>query len=331
MKVGLTFDYRQDYGFDESNEVFADFCSPAEVEHIVEAIRLCGHEPVLIGNMYKLNERIKAGCVNCDLIFIEDEGILSRNREAIVPALLELNRIPYVGSDAYAMGLSQNKHHTKLIAQSLGIPSPNGLYVGLSKQLEAAALEKELKDKKLAFPLVVKPNYEGYSMGVFLVDTVEELIEKIRYNREKYDQAVLCEQYIKGEEVNVPVIGNGDGAYALGVDRCAYEDGSSIDLFTVHDKCFRVIRDEAASFGVKTDRALLNYSLWLHRHLECRDFSRSDFRVDEQGKVWFLEINPRPGLTRGGPFEACGKARGMAFPEILGDIIRCALERQGMG
>ena len=121
MKIGITFDLREDYGIERTSQVFADFCHPDEIGYMADGIRANGHEPVLLGNMYKLNEAILKGTFDCDLVLVCDEGIRSRNREAIVPALLELNRIPYIGSDAYCMGLSQNKLHTKLVAEALGI------------------------------------------------------------------------------------------------------------------------------------------------------------------------------------------------------------------
>lgn len=327
MKVGLTYDLREDYGIDKNSEIYADFCNPNEIGYIAEAIRRNGHEVELVGNMYRLNERIRQGTFDCDLVFVEDEGLASRNREAIVPALLELNGIPYVGSDAYAMGLTQNKYHTKLVAQALGIRVPSGLYLPCDKSVSRRKLQDLMEDNHLSFPLIIKPNAEGYSMGVFLVHDLEEMEKAVQFDMANYHQEVIAEQYIHGPELYVPLVGSGERAYSLGVGVCCYADGSQIDVFSLKDKCFREIVDRVAALPASTARELEEWSLSLYRHLECKDFGRVDFKLDRVGTPYFLEINPRPGLTEKGPYETCGAGMGKSYDEIIGEIIDSARER----
>ena len=330
MRIGLTYDLREDYNIDRNSEVFADFCHPDEIGYLARAIRANGHEAVMLGNMYKVNKAIKDGTFDCDLVFIEDEGIMSRNREAIVPAILELNGIPYIGSDAYAMGLSQNKFHTKLVARFLGIPVPAEIYVPFKTyapgELENL-IEREMKNKNLHYPLVVKPNAEGYSMGVFLVNSTEEAIGKIRYNFDNYRQEVLVEQYIDGPELYVPLIGTGEEAYCLDVGVCRYPDGSDIGIFTLHDKCFTEMVDTIADVDEEMKKNLFDWTKRIHVHLGCVDFGRSDFKIDRDGKPYFLEVNPRPGLTENGPYETCAKSLNMSYADAIGEIIKSAVKR----
>jgi len=333
MKIGLTYDLREDYGLDRKDQVFADFCHPDEISYMARAIEANGHEVRQIGNMYHLNKLIASGGMDCDYVLVCDEGIASRNREAIVPALLELNHIKYIGSDAYAMAVSQNKHHTKLIAESLGISCPKAAYIEYSKVFEGASAEKQLKEAMrnsgLGFPVVVKPNAEGYSMGVFLAKDMETLLRAVRYNFDNYKEAVLVEEYINGSELYVPVIGTGEEAYALDVGICKYGDGSNIDIFTLEDKCFGVILDEIADVGPDIKRLLFDWTLRLYRHLECVDFGRCDFKLTKDGKPYLLEINPRPGLTQNGPFENCARSIGKSYAEVIGEIIQSAVKRYG--
>lgn len=328
MKIGLTFDKREDYNIESDSEIFADFCSKDEVAYMADAIRERGYEVELIGNMHALNAQILAGSFSCDLVFLADEGIRSRNREAIVPALLELNGIPYVGSDAYAMGLSQNKFHTKLVAASLGIVTPKVIYIPFemmgSGELESY-IAAEMEKLGLSFPIVVKTNCEGYSMGVFKVNNRKELMDKVLWNMENYRQEVLCEEYIPGDEINVPVIGTGSNAYVLGVDLCKYADGSPIDIFTLWNKCFEPILDEAVEYDAQTMETLCDWTLKLHRHMQCRHFSRADYKITRDKKIYFIEMNPRPGLTQNGPFETCAKNCGKTYAEVLDEIIQSAL------
>ncbi|MFV0412067.1 MAG: hypothetical protein ACK5L3_02210 [Oscillospiraceae bacterium] len=327
MKIGLTYDLREDYGIKHNSEIFADFCHPDEIAYLARAIQAGGHEVVMLGNMYRLNEAIKAGTFACDLVFVEDEGIASRNREAIVPALLELNRIPYVGSDAYAMGLSQNKFHTKLAARALGIPVPAEIYVNCGQKDLPGFLAAEMKRLHISFPLVVKPNCEGYSMGVFLVRDLAGAVEKIHFNFEHYRQEVLCEEYIEGPELYVPLIGTGAESLCLGVGRCSYPDGRDFEIFSLRDKCFSPLKDTIADVTEEMRGRLFQWSLAIHRHLGCADFSRSDFRINKDGRAYFLEVNPRPGLTENGPYETCGKAIGLEYADVVARIIESAVKR----
>lgn len=335
MKIGITFDMREDYKIAADSLLFADFCTKKEVAYMQKAIEENGYQVHLIGNMYALMEEIRSGTFNCDLVFVADEGIASRNREIMVPALLELNHIPYVGSDAYAMGLTQNKFHTKLVCEALGIHVPKGIYIPYEPQYQqievlSAFVNREMEHQALSFPLVVKPNAEGYSMGVFLVENLNQLTEKVLLDFDVYKQPVLCEAFIGGPELYVPIVGNGEQAYALEVGVCRHADGRDIDVFTVQNKCFDPVQDSIASLPEDVRTTLFDWSLKLHRHLECHDFSRADFKLDANGTPYLLEMNPRPGLTPNGPFETCAAGQGKSYAEIIGEIIQCARERQMM-
>ena len=328
MRIGITYDLREDYGIARDSHVFADFCHPDEIGYIADGVRANGYEPVMIGNMYRLNERIKSGDVGCDMVLVFDEGISSRNREIMVPALLELNKIPYVGSDAYCMGLSQNKYHTKLVCEALGIRCPKGVYLPYGDTEVAFASAKELLAAAgLAYPLVVKPNEEGYSMGVFLVRTDEELEQAMEYNFKNYHEGVLIEEYIAGMELYAPMVGTGDEAYMLGVGVCRYEDGSEIDIFSLEDKCFRPLRDEIPDLPDSVTERIRHDSLLLYRHLGCRDFGRCDYKLTADGTPVMIEINPRPGMTQNGPYENCARAVGKTYAGVMGEIINSARKR----
>ncbi len=332
MRVGVTYDLRTDYGIPADDLTFSDFCFHTEIGYMENAINRNGYEAVMIGNMYKLNERIKSGNLGCDIVLVCDEGLLSRNREAIVPALLELNKIPYVGSDAYCMGLSQNKYHTKLVARSLGIRCPNGIYLeyGQKNEPEMGMVMDMIEKAGLSFPLIVKPNEEGYSMGVFLVKDEEGLRDGIRYNFSNYHEPVLVEEYIGGKELFVPMIGTGDDAYALEVGSIVAADGSDIAYYSVEDKSYDWSHHVVEKIDADAREEMIEMSLKLYRHMGCRDFGRCDFRMEEGGRPVFIEITPRPGLTEDGPFEICAKSLGRTYDMVLREVIDSAAKRYGL-
>lgn len=332
MRVGLTYDLREDYGIEKDSMIFADFCHPDEIGYMQNALGRIGYDALMIGNMYKLSDRIKKGELDCDIVLVCDEGIASRNREAIVPALLELNKIPYVGSDAYGMALSQNKYHTKLVAKALNIRLPEGIYLDYFED-SAPSPDKVmsmLKEENLTFPLIVKPNEEGYSMGVFLVKNEDELMKAIHSDFENYKEAVLIEEFIEGSELFVPIIGTGKDAYTLPVGRVVADDGSDVELYSVEDKCYDWSHYEAYYPPEDIAEQMKEDSLKLYRHMGCRDFGRCDFRLKKDGTPVMIEITPRPGLTEEGPFESCAKAAGKSYDEILKEIIDGAAKRYGL-
>ena len=332
LRVGLTYDLREDYGIEKDSMIYADFCHPDEIGYMEAAIRRNGYEVVPIGNMYKLENRIRTNTLDCDIVLVCDEGLGSRNREAIVPALLELHGIPFVGSDAYCMGLSQNKYHTKLVAQALGIRCPVGIYLEYEDgmELDESAVKAALKEKELTYPLVVKPNEEGYSMGVFLVRQDEELFHAIRSDFENYREPVLVEEFIPGRELYVPIIGTGKDAYALTVGAVVDEDGKDVEIYCVEDKCYDWSHYEAAVVAEDVKQRMIEESLKIYRHMDCRDFGRSDYRLTPEGEPIMIEITPRPGLTEEGPYESCAKSVGKTYDDILKEIIDSAARRYGL-
>ena len=154
-----------------------------------------------------------------------------------------------------------------------------------------------------------------------------ELRSAVQYNYDNYKEGVLIEEYIKGKELYAPIVGTGDEAYVLGIGIAKYEDGSDIDIFSLNDKCFTTIRDEIPDLSPKAAEDIRKASLLLYRHMECADFGRCDFKLTDDDRAVLIEINPRPGLTKGGPFENCAKAAGKTYVSVLGEIIGSARKR----
>ena len=110
MKIGFCYDTKGDYGYAEDNLEYTDFVSLHTISEIGKAIEQNGYELEYIGNVYKLRDQLVHNTFNCDLIFNIAEGFGSRNREAILPSLLELYQIPHTASDTYGMSINLNKH-----------------------------------------------------------------------------------------------------------------------------------------------------------------------------------------------------------------------------
>lgn len=159
------------------------------------------HTVNLLGNAQNIIELIKHDKLNCDIVYNTVEGVASRNREGIIPALLEAYSIPYIGTDAFGLSLTLNKALTKIIAQHYGIKVPHGFLV---KYPSGSDIVNNLKG--LHFPIIIKPNFEGNSSGISVCYDISEAQEKIVALLDTYCTDIICEEFILGEEITVPYI-----------------------------------------------------------------------------------------------------------------------------
>ena len=322
MKIGFCYDTKSDYGYSEENLEYTDFVSLETISEIGKAIEQNGYEIEYIGNVYKLQDQLINNTFNCDLIFNIAEGFGSRNREALLPGLLELYKIPHTATDIYGMSVNLNKHHTKILAESIGVPTAKGYC------FEHLSNEIINQIKTLNFPFVLKPNCEGGSMGLYLIHSISEFLEKSQFLINTYSFELLAEEYIKGTEITVPIIGNGKDAKALGIVTILNEDGTNIDLYNNSLKQIdNVINNPQFIYGDKLKKQIMKYSLDIHRFFHLQDYSRMDFRISPDGIPYFLEINAMPSLCRGCSFEQCGKIAGLSYYEVIGKIIDAARKR----
>ena len=322
MKIGFCYDTKSDYGYSEENLEYTDFVSLQTVSEIGKAIEKNGYELEYIGNVYKLQNQLIHNTFNCDLVFNIAEGFGSRNREALLPSLLELYKIPHTASDAYGMSINLNKYHTKILAESIGVPVPKGICFG--------TLTEEISNKilSLGFPFILKPNCEGGSMGLYLIHSMKEFIQKAEFLINTYSFELLAEEYIEGAEITVPIIGNGEAAKALGVVTILNEDGTNIDLYDNSLKQIdNVINTTVFKYKNELRKEIMDYSVKIHNFFQLHDYSRMDFRISSDGKPYFLEINAMPSLCRNCSFEQCGKLMGLDYYQIIGNIINAARAR----
>lgn len=291
MKIGFCYDTKGDYGYAEDNLEYTDFVSLHTISEIGKAIEQNGYELEYIGNVYKLRDQLVHNTFNCDLIFNIAEGFGSRNREAILPSLLELYQIPHTASDTYGMSINLNKHHTKILANSIDIPTPKGVCFN--------TLTEEIINKipDLGFPFILKPNIEGGSMGLHLIRSMEEFIQQSNYLIQTYSFELLAEEYIKGSEITVPIIGNGEKAEALGVVTILNEDGTDINLYNNSLKQIdNVMNTTTFKYEDELKKKIMDYSVRIHNFFGLYDYSRMDFRISQDGQPYFLEINAMPSL-----------------------------------
>jgi D-alanine-D-alanine ligase len=290
VKVGITYDLRQDYlalGFGE--EETAEFDRPETIDAIDQALQQLGCRTDRIGHIRVLTERLAAGD-RWDLVFNIAEGLRGFGREAQVPALLEAYEIPYTFSDPLVLSLTLHKGMTKRLIRDLGIPTPD--FAIVETEADADAID-------LPYPLFAKPVAEGTGKGISGSNRTEsesELVEICARLLRLFKQPVLVETYMPGREFTVGITGTGTEAAAIGVIEVVLRKEAESHAYSYVNKQrfeelveYRLVNDPMAEMA--KDVALAAY-----RGLGCRDAGRVDLRADHRGMPNFLEINPLAGL-----------------------------------
>lgn len=339
MRVGLVYDRFGDTPRPPGapDDWDAEYEPEATVAALEDALRHLGHMPVRVGNVAALLAAIRAGpltaaplALDAALSIAEGLGIGeggTRNREAHAPVLLELAGVPCLFSDALALSVSLDKHLTKVLVQAVGVATPawTVLRPGVSADLDAA--------DALGFPLFVKPRYEGTARGIAPSSRVESAADlRVEAARQHalVRQDLLAEAFVAGAEATVGVVGTGEAARALPLLLRATEATTGIGLHALdrHERPDAPFR-YTVSVGLppEVEAAACAAAVVAHRALGLADVSRSDFRVDAGGGVWFLEVNPLPTFAPDGTFAILAELAGVPYAEWLAGVLDGGLRR----
>jgi len=287
MKIGLTFDLRSwylDRGY--SMEDTAEFDKQDTVDAIDSALKKMGFDTEPIGNCFQLIDALSTG-KKWDLVFNIAEGLYGDGRESVVPAILDQYKIPYVFSGPVIMGISLNKHLTRLIVSAAGVAVSPGMLISELQDVEKC---------NLVYPLFIKPVSEGTGKGITeksLVHSESELRQMVEYLLTRFNQPALLEEYLPGREFTVGVVGSGDDAKAIGgmeiecKDNLPYsvEYKENYQVFCKYTPLPPEYSDECKTVALK---------VW--KSLGGVDAGRVDVRADRNGQICFMEVNPLAGL-----------------------------------
>ncbi|HTM55312.1 MAG TPA: hypothetical protein VL175_14865 [Pirellulales bacterium] len=343
MRIGLTFNVRSarepgrpdDFverlagsgPFRARDDIDEEFDSPETIEAIAEAIASLGHEVELLGYGEALLRRLLDG-PRPDLVWNFAEGHGSaRSREARVPAVLEMLDVPYTGSDPLTLAVTLDKDCAKRLVGAAGVATPRwAVYEGDWPPVRALVAS-------LPRPVFVKPCYEGSSKGILgssLIEDLATLEHSLAELHEAYQQPILVEEFIDGDELTVGVIGN-RSPEVLGIMRVLPRDKSqapfvySLDM--KRDWQRRVRYECPAKLKPADTEAVRAAALACWRALGCRDITRIDFRLRD-GVPYFLETNPLPGLSPlSGDLVILSRQVGIEYRDLIARILQATCER----
>jgi D-alanine-D-alanine ligase len=329
MKVGLAYDLKDEVALypEHAEDALEEYDSPETVTAIAKALEALGHSVVRLGGGREFLANILKN--NIDFVFNIAEGRgVYRSREAQVPSVLEMLGISYSGSDPQCLALCLDKPLTKRVLQTAGVATPRWQVITDSRQLG------EMTVGNFPLPGFVKPAYEGSSKGIRFasrVETVEQACRMAKRILDQYQQPVMVEEFIAGDEVTVGVVGL--PPQVLGAMRVLPKQGDNPNFtysLEVKRKWEDLVSYECpARLPVKTTEEIVWASLTAFEVLGCQDVARIDFRVDLAGKPWLLEVNPLPGLRPGySDLPMMAEKVGYGYGNLIGLILDSALRRQ---
>ncbi len=326
MKIGLTYDLRIDtQSLQATDDALEEYDSPMTIDIIDTTFKSKGHEVIRLGGGEQFLDNIRLEEV--DIIFNIAEGTGSyRSREAQVPSVLEMLDIPYTGSDPQCLAVCLDKNITKKLVAADGVKTPEWISV-----FSEAELSRKLQEG-FPFPAIVKPAYEGSSKGVrlnSLTFNTHQALEEATKILEYYQQSVMIEEFIDGDEVTVGIIGN-NPPKIVGIMRVLPRKKNGHFVYSVEvkrDYLNMVDYECPACLNPETTEKLVESSLKVFKNLGCRDFARVDFRIGFDGMPYFIEINPLPGLGTYSDLIIMAKMMGWQHEEVINGVLEAALER----
>lgn len=327
--VGITYDLKSDWqrSGDDPIDAAAELDGDKTIQCLKTALEAGGHKVVLIGGACQLIDRKGRGDLKVDIVFNISEGFKGRNRESQVPALLDLYNILFAGADALTLGVTLDKVMAKKCFIAEGIPTARYFKANLEDDL--------LELNSIGFPLFVKTLHEGTSKGITQasrVENFEQLKIQVEHICHHYKQPALVEEFIKGTEFTVGVIGN-NPPVAMPVVQYAIAGKTALgnEFYSYRHVAEKLVEHICpAPIDEKLATQLQDLAVRAYKSVDCRDFGRVDFRVDEKGNPYVLEINPLPNLSPDDVFVLFGKVKGMTYNQIINKIMDEALMRLGL-
>jgi D-alanine-D-alanine ligase len=326
MRIALTHNLRLSDSVEE-----AEFDTRETVDTLAGAIERLGHRVERIevsGPASRTVARLEA--YGPDLIFNTAEGRRGRFREAFFPALFDELGMPYTGSDAYALSVTLDKQLTKLVLTQHGVLTPRWQYVEEPKQLQISALR---------FPVIVKPNFEGSSKGITQRSVVEDpvrLHEAVAEVLSQYPAGLIVEEYVSGRDITVPfleVAAEDSGGVLQPVEYVIEEAARAERRYAIYDYELKTRLDKQVSVRApaKVSRSqaqrIQEVASLIYRVLGIRDLGRADFRLGDDGQLYFLELNALPSLEAGAGIYAAAALEGLHVDGVIRAVIESAVRR----
>ncbi len=237
--------------------------------------------------------------------------------DGIVQSLLELREVPYTGSGVMASAIAMDKVMSKKLFVHHGTPTADWYDYKVNSRRRPDSVKQEIA--KLGYPSVVKPNDQGSSVAISIVNAEKELDAALD-EAEKFSDVVLVEKFIKGAELTVGILGD----QPLPVIEIRPHGG----FYDYHHKYTKGMTDYLVPAPIEESFALKlqEMSVKTFASLGCKTFGRVDFRIGADGTPYCLEVNTIPGMTETSLVPKAAAAAGISFKDLIGKIIELSIK-----
>ena len=256
--------------------------------------------------------------LDTEVVFIALHG--APGEDGTVQGMLQLAGLPYTGSGVLASTLAMDKGMSKTVFNERGIRTPTWFPLSADDGASGEHLSRRIEEL-FGFPAVVKPNNQGSTVGLSIVEHPHELVRAVE-KAAAYSEEILVEQYIAGRELTVSILGDEalpvveihpeHGVYDY---ECKYTKGKS--HYSVPADLDEEVAARTRDMGLEAFRAV-----------KCHGFGRVDVRLDEEKRSYCLEVNTIPGMTETSLVPKAAEAVGITFPQLVERIIQLALLRE---
>ncbi|MED1783779.1 D-alanine--D-alanine ligase [Brevibacillus fortis] len=264
--------------------------------------------PIVVKQRADVITQVQQAGIDCALLALHGQY----GEDGTVQGALETLGIPYTGSGVLASSLCMNKQLSKMLLNTAGMHTPAGLY--WQDVYDPQAVEQ------MGYPVIVKPNMGGSSIGTQLVHNERELLSAVQ-EANHLDQGILIEPYLKGTELTCAIL-DGEVLPIIGIHsahsewfdyRAKYEDGGA------EEKVIHLPPD--------IEQRVREAALTSYRLLQCKVYARVDVILC-QDIPYVLEVNTLPGMTANSLFPKSAAAAGMTFTQLLDRIIASSLHER---
>jgi len=247
-----------------------------------------------------------------DRVFIALHG--RGGEDGTLQGALELLRLPYTGSDTLACALAMDKIMSKRVWTHQGLPTPTFVEIHGEQDLDRAAAV-------LGYPMILKPPHEGSTLGISKVERAQDL-HAAWHAAAAYDTVVLAEQFIRGRELTIAILGAGEDARVLPIIEIVVPGGD----YDYEHKYFSNDTQYLcpAPLPEKVTAHVQALAREAYLGLGCSGWGRVDVMLDDEHQPWLLEVNTSPGMTTHSLVPMAAQACGIRYAELCLEILRQA-------